>query len=263
MPDISLQSGDIPVVLITGATGNLGREIARQFSAAGYRIALNYGHDAEKAAAVARLCNIDGGQSLLLQGDVTVDDDCRRLVDQIERSWGRVDVLVNNAATTRFIPHADLDRLERDEFRRVLDVNTIGAFQMSRAAAPSLARAGRGSIVNMSSASGLNGLGSSIAYAASKSALNTVTLAMSRVLAPDVRVNAICPAFIEGGWMKAAMGDDAYEQFRSDAISRTPLKRAASPEDVSRAVLWLARDASHLTGELLRMDGGLHLMSGR
>jgi 3-oxoacyl-[acyl-carrier protein] reductase len=168
-------------------------------------------------------------------------------------------VLVNSAGASKLVPHADLDGLTADDFRRIYAVNAIGPFQMMRAAAPHLRASGDGAVVNVSSGAGIGARGSSIAYAASKAALNNLTLQMARVLAPEVRVNTVCPALIEGRWMRSLLGN-RYEEHLAQARGRNPLRRVCTPEDVARTILWLIDGAGTLTGECLSMDGGQHLL---
>lgn len=250
-----------PVVLVTGATGGLGRQIALRFSKEGGRVALQFRSDAAAARRIRDLCLSAEGDAILVQGDLCRDQDCRRIAEEVTDQFGRIDTLVNNAAITERVDHENLEGMRSEAFRNILDTNVVAAFQMIRAVAPHLAESGAGSVVNVSSASGIDGMGSSIAYAASKAALNVMTFSLARALAPAIRVNAICPAFIENEWMLRALGESGYEDLKRKVTSRTPLRRAATTEDIANAVLWLARDAVHLTGELLRMDGGLHLGS--
>ncbi|CAN5573534.1 SDR family oxidoreductase [soil metagenome] len=253
------------VALVTGATGGLGAAIARQLAAAGCRIAVHYGHDAAKADAVVADCIAAGVEAIAVSGDLSDDATCRRIAAEVGAAWGRIDVLVNNAAITRFIPHDDLEALDSDVFREVLDVNLMGPFQMTRAAAPCLRASGAngaGSVVNISSTAALAGTGSSIAYAASKAALNNLTLTLARALAPAVRVNAVVPGFIANDWLLKGIGAERFAALVTAQTAATPLKHAATPDDVAEVVVWIALSARHLTGELVRVDGGHHLGPG-
>ncbi len=250
------------VALVTGATGGLGSAIARQLAAAGCRIAVHYGHDAARADAVIADCIAAGGEAIAVSGDLSDDATCRRVAAEAGAAWGRIDVLVNNAAITRFIPHDDLEALDSDVFREVLDVNLMGPFQMTRAAAPWLRANGAGSVVNISSTAALAGTGSSIAYAASKAALNNLTLTLARALAPAVRVNAVVPGFIANDWLLKGIGAERFEALVTAQTAAAPLKHAATPDDVAEVVVWVALSARHLAGELVRVDGGHHLGPG-
>jgi 3-oxoacyl-[acyl-carrier protein] reductase len=255
-------AGEPRVALVTGATGGLGSTIARQLAAAGCRVVVHYGHDASKADRVIADCVAAGGEAVAVAGDLGDDAACRRIVAEAAAVWGRLDVLVNNAATTRFIAHPDLEAMDGETFRRILDVNLLGPFQLMRAAAPWLAASGAGSVVNVSSTSGHLGGGSSIAYGASKAALDNLTLSMARVLAPGVRVNAVVPGFIANDWMRNGVGDERFAAMSHAQKAASPLQQVTTSEDVAEVAVWLALSARHLTGELIRVDGGLHLGRG-
>jgi len=173
--------------------------------------------------------------------------------------WGRIDGLINNAGTTKFVNHTDLEGLTAEDFQRIYAVNVIGAYQMTRAVAPQMKAQGRGAIVNVSSIAGVMGIGSSIAYAASKGALNTMTLSLARALGPEIRVNAICPGFIQGRWLRSGLGDAAYEAALAQQERTTPLRRAGTPEEMAQAAVWFIEGADLVTGELLIVDAGAHL----
>jgi 3-oxoacyl-[acyl-carrier protein] reductase len=173
--------------------------------------------------------------------------------------WGRLDILINNAATTKTIPQHDLEALTAEEFHRTYDTNVVGNFQMTRAAAPHLKASGNGSVVNISSIGAFRGNGSSIAYGASKGALNTLTISLARVLAPEVRVNAICPGGLLGNWTRKIMTEEGYQRRVQEAETDYPLRRAVWPQDVARLAVWLCEDANTMTGEAFRMDSGQHL----
>jgi len=204
------------------------------------------------------VCQAAGGQAMLVQADVSSDDDCRKLAQIVLEKWGRIEGLVNNAGTTKFVPHGDLAALDAADFQRIFGVNVIGPFQMVRAVATAMQRQGAGSIVNVSSIAGLTGMGSSVAYAASKGALNTMTLSLARALGPAVRVNAVCPGFVETRWLTSGLGAE-YEARKKNYEAITPLKATVLPEDVDDAVLWLLEGAGKVTGELITVDSGVHL----
>ncbi len=162
----------------------------------GARVVINYTKSIKEAEETLGQAKAKGVEALLAQGDVSSDDDCRRIVKHTVDKWGRIDMLVNNAGTTKFADHADLSALNADDFLNIYKVNVVGAFQMIRAAEPHLKASGFGRVVNVSSIAGVLGVGSSVAYAASKGALNTMTFSLARALAPEIRVNAVCPGFI-------------------------------------------------------------------
>ena len=182
------------------------------------------------------------------------------MVDQTVDKWGRVDVLVNNAGTTKFNAHDNLEGLSKEDFLRIYSINLVGPYQMIRAVAPHMKKAGKGAIVNIASLAGVKAIGSSVAYCASKAALINMTVALARVLGPEIRVNAICPGFIQGEWLKAGMGLEKYEKTKSRLESTLPLKMTATPEIIADTIRYFIEDAVLVTGETLLLDGGHHLI---
>src|SRR5207237_3903230 len=189
--------------------------------------------------------------ALVVRGDVAQDADCRRIAAAALERWGRIDGLVNNAGTTKFAPMRKLDALDAADFQRIYAVNTIGAYQMIRACEAPL-RAARGAVVNVSSISSTMGLGSSVAYACSKGALNTLTLALARALGPDIRVNAVLPGFTETRWLKQGLGP-AYDRARDAYRAQSALSDTMTPDEVAEAVVMLLF-AKKITGQLLTVD---------
>jgi len=247
--------------IVTGASSDdgIGSECAKILASRGCNVVVNYATNRAGGEKVAAACAAEGAQSLAVQGDVSKDDDCRALVLAAVEAWGRLDVLINNAAVTKTIPHRRLDLLDADEFHRSYAVNLIGNYQMCRAAAPHLKATGDAAIVNISSIGAMRGAGSSMAYAASKGALNTLTISMARALAPQVRVNALCPGGLLGSWTRKIMTAEQYEARVRQAQTEFPLQRGVWPIDVARAALFLIEHATVMTGECLRMDAGQHL----
>jgi 3-oxoacyl-[acyl-carrier protein] reductase len=246
--------------VITGSATGIGAAIAVSFAEAGANVVINYSKSEAEAQATAVLCAQSGADVRIVAGDVAKDEDCRRLAAAACDAWGRIDILVNNAGTTKFAAHRNLDALSAEDFARLYAVNTIGAFQMIRACEAALKASGEGAVVNVSSIAGIAGVGSSVAYAASKGALNTMTLSLARALAPEIRVNAVCPGYVATRWFKDRFGPERFEQITAEQAEATPLKRAGEPKDIADAVLFLAsRAARHITGETLLVDGGLHL----
>jgi 3-oxoacyl-[acyl-carrier protein] reductase len=249
-------------VVVTGASTGLGRAIAVETARRGAGlIVVNFASNAQDAEETARLIQAEGARAVLAQGDVSQDADCRKIVEAAAGS-GRIDALFNNAGMTKFAPnHADLDAVDAEDFLRLYSVNVVGAFQMVRAARSLLEAAPQpGAVVNTSSIAGVVGNGSSVPYAASKGAMTTMTLSLARALAPSIRVNAICPGFIDTPWFGKAMDADRVDRLRAGAAAATPLKVASTAEDVAGAAVFLASPASrHVTGETLLVDAGLHL----
>ncbi len=248
------------VAIVTGSATGLGAATARFLAAKGWHVVVNYAHSESDAKRTCADCERAGAEVLLVRADVGEDDECRRMVEATLKRWGRIDALVNNAGTTKYVKHDDLDGLGADDFTRIFRVNVIGTYQMIRAVAAPMKAVGRGSIVNVSSISAVTGIGSSVAYAASKGAVNTMTLSLARALAPEIRVNAVCPGFIATRWQEAGLGGrEALERRIREVEESVPLRRANTPEDIAAAVVWFVEGAEHVTGETLIVDSGLHL----
>ncbi|MEZ0307858.1 MAG: SDR family NAD(P)-dependent oxidoreductase, partial [Ramlibacter sp.] len=172
----------------------------------------------------------------------------------------RLDALVNNAGVSVFGKDAAWDALDAQAFQRIMGVNVLGTFQMVRACVAAL-KAAKGSIVNVSSVAGALGIGSSIPYVASKGAVNSMTLHLARELAPEVRVNAVCPGLVTSRWFVQGIGQEGFERVKASYETNVPLQRACTPEDVADAIIWLVDGARSTTGELLMLDNGIHLGS--
>jgi len=258
-------SGDGLCAIVTGSASGLGAATAAILAKGGARIVVNYASSQTEAEQTADLCRSAGAEVVVVQGDVARDEDCRQIV-AAAAGWGRLDVLVNNAGTTKHVAHGDLDGLSAEDFQRIYAVNTIGPFQMVRAARTLLEAGAKASgrasaVVNVSSVAGISGIGSSIAYAASKGALNTMTLSLSRALAPAIRVNTVCPGYIDTPWFTKGRGEAGAKQVRDAVVAKVPLKLASSAEDIAQLVCFLASPASgSMTGEVVRMDAGMHLI---
>ncbi|WP_346296219.1 SDR family oxidoreductase [Rhodopseudomonas sp. P1] len=252
-------------VIVTGSASGLGAATAKILAKDGARLVINYASSKDDAEKTAEECRkLGAAEVIVVQGDVAKDEDCKRIIEAAA-PWGKLDALVNNAGTTKHVAHHLLDQLSADDFQRIYAINTIGPYQMVRAARELLVAgakaAGRASaVVNVSSVAGISGIGSSIAYAASKGALNTMTLSLSRALAPNIRVNAICPGYIDTPWFTKGRGAEEAKQVRDMVVSRVPLKIASTAEDIAELVCFLATPkSSSMTGELVRMDAGMHL----
>jgi NAD(P)-dependent dehydrogenase (short-subunit alcohol dehydrogenase family) len=249
------------VVVVTGASTGLGRAVAVESAAQGAKaVVINYARNREDAEETARLCQANGAETVLVQGDVAQDADCRAIAGAAQK-FGRVDALFNNAGTTTFNNHADLEGVSAEDFQSLYAVNVIGPYQMVRACRALLEAAPQpGAVVNTSSIAGVAGIGSSVPYAASKGALNTMTLSLARALAPKIRVNAVCPGFIDTPWFGKGIGEAGAERVRANAAANSPLRVASSADDIAAAAVFLASRASrHVTGETLIVDAGTHL----
>jgi ketoreductase RED2 len=237
------------VVLVTGSTSGIGLATARRFVDGGAQVVFNSVHSVE---AGEHLATTTPG-SLYVRADVASGADCLRLIAETLARFGRLDVLVNNAGTTKVIPHRDIDAATVDVWREIFEVNVFGTWQLCVAAMAAL-RESRGSIVNVSSVAGLRQTGSSIPYAASKAALNHMTTLLAKVVGPEVRVNAVAPGLIDTPWTQD------WDAARSFVRSVAPLARSGTSEDVADVIVALAT-TSYVTGQVVAVDGGFTLVA--
>ena len=243
--------------LVTGGGTGVGRATALDLAERGCAVAVNYSRSRAEAEETAAAVRAKGVHAVALQADVADDAACRALVAGAVRELGRLDVLVQSAGTTSFIPHAKLDDVGDADWERILAVNLRGPFQCARAARGAIDASGGGEIVNVSSVAGIAGIGSSIPYCASKAALNLLTVMLARVMAPAIRVNAVAPGFITSRWFRDGLGDAAYEALKKGAEQRSPLRAVCTPEDVSAAIVGLIAGPDLVTGQVLVLDGGM------
>ena len=243
--------------IITGSAIGVGAAAAQLLAGKGCNVVINYTKSETEAKATVAACEAAGAEALLFQGDVSKDDDCRAMAQAAFDKWGRIDALINNAGRTIPAPPGDLEALNAQDFHDVYAVNLIGAYQMVRAVAPHMKAAGNGSIVNMSALGALNGEGSSMAYAASKGALNALTLQLARQLKPEIRVNAVCPGFIQTRWMENMLGSERYNERVQEMAATTPVQKAATPEEIAEILLWFITGTDLMTGEVMQVDYGM------
>ena len=250
---------DKKVCVVTGSSSGIGAATARLYASHGWNVVVNYSREPAPAEAVAAQCEALGAQVLVVKADVAQDADCRRLASEVEARFGRADVLVNNAGTTKFVDLKDLDGLEAEDFHKIYSVNVIGAYQMTRALAPLLRRQVGSGVVNVSSVASMMGRGSSLAYMASKGALNAMTVGLARALAPNVRVNAIAPGLVETPWLQEGLGAEGYQRGVDWYKGRAALEAVITPEDVAETAWYLGASASKTTGEVMLVDAGLRI----
>jgi 3-oxoacyl-[acyl-carrier protein] reductase len=237
------------VALVTGSATGIGRATAVRFAREGLAVAVNYSRSQKEAEQTLEEVRSHGVPAILCNASVADDRAVRAMVERCATELGGLDVLVNNAGTTHFIDHGDLDALTDEVWDDILGVNLKGTFFCCRAALPALQERG-GSIVNVTSVAGLQGHGSSIPYAASKAALNCMTKSLARAFAPQVRVNAVAPGPVLTRWLADHM--DQVER----SLLATPMRRAASPQDIADAIAFLALGSTLVTGQVLVIDGG-------
>jgi 3-oxoacyl-[acyl-carrier protein] reductase len=262
-------------VLVTGAGSGIGLATATRFVQAGWQVSFNVFDEANESAArqrLAELASLDPGvaeRCLVIRADVADDAQCRNMAQTALSHFTRLDALVNAAGITRFCDEADLEGINAADFHAIYAVNTIGTFQMARACAAALRASARealssdgptSSIVNLSSYAGIHGGGSSLAYGASKAAVNAVTLSLARALAPEVRVNAVCPALVAEGFVERLQPKSFVER-AAHQIERTPLKRVGKPAEIAETIFWICTGAALMTGEIIQLDAGLHLQA--
>jgi NAD(P)-dependent dehydrogenase (short-subunit alcohol dehydrogenase family) len=242
--------------VVTGGGTGVGRATALELARRGCSVLINYSkskNEAEKTAAEVAALGVKG---IAVEADVANDAACRKMIDAAVREFGRLDVLVNNAAITAFIRHSDLEGVKTEDWMRIFSVNVIGAFQCARAAKDALLASGDGEIVNVSSIAGLAAIGSSIPYAASKAALNNMTVSLARVFAPKVRVNAVAPGFITTRWLKDGLGEEIYDTAKKRTEESVILRKVCEPEDVAAAIINIIAGPDLMTGCVIPLEGG-------
>jgi 3-oxoacyl-[acyl-carrier protein] reductase len=240
------------VAVITGASSGIGRASAKLFAEAGARVVVGYNKGAERARAVVEGLAGSGHSAMRLPLENTAE--IRQVAAAVREQYGRADVLVNSAGFTRMVAHHDLEALDDELIDQVLTANVRGPFATIRAFVPLLRESGDGVIVNISSGAAEHGTGSSIIYGASKAALNTMSMALARVLGPEIRVVVVSPGMVHTDFVPGRT-----EEMMAKAAMATPLKRAIEPEDVALAVLSAVTHLTHTTGSIISVDAGRHL----
>ncbi len=239
------------VAVVTGSAVGIGAAIARRFASEGAHVVLNYSKSRAEAEATAAAIRKAGGRGAVIQADVGREADCERLIEAAVKEFGQLDILVNNAAITEWVELPDLEGMTGEKWDRIFSVNVKGLFFCCRAAARHM-RDG-GVIINLSSVAGFTGRGSSLAYCASKAAVNSITRSLAVALAPRIRVLAMAPGMVDTRWN--ARNPGRVQEWADKA----PLKRAGVPDDFASLALYLARDATFATGQVFVADGGITL----
>jgi ketoreductase RED2 len=238
------------VALVTGSSSGIGESIVRRLAERGMRVVVNSARSAEAGQKIAA----ELPDATYIQADIADEDAARALIQSTVDTYGRLDVLVNNAGTTRVIPHRDVAAVTPEVWTHILGVNVVGTWQTTLAALPALRATGAGCVVNISSLAGSRQLGSSIPYAVSKAAVDHMTRLLANVVGPEVRVNAVAPGLIDTPWTKD------YTRQHEAVKASSPLRRVGVPDDVATAVVGLI-DSRYVTGQVLIVDGGAALMS--
>jgi 3-oxoacyl-[acyl-carrier protein] reductase len=242
--------------LVTGGGTGVGRATALELARQGCSVLINYSKSRDEAERTATEIQALGVKGIALEVDVADDAACRDMVKVATKAFARLDVLVNNAGTTRFVLANELEKVTDEDWSRIFAVNVVGPFHCARAVKETMLASGGGHIINVTSVAAFNGKGSSIPYAASKAALNNLTIALARTLAPQIRVNAVAPGFITGRWLEQGFGP-AYEGVKKTVERMSPLEKVCDPEDVAAAIMSLITGSNLVTGQILVCDGGM------
>ena len=242
--------------IVTGGGTGVGRATALDLARRGCSVLVNYSRSRDEAEETAGEIEALGVKAIAFKADVSDDAAARKMVEAAVKAFGRLDILVNNAGTTRFVLAAELEKVTDEDWQRIFSVNVVGAFHCARAVKEPMLSGGGGQIINITSVAAFAAKGSSITYAASKAALNNLTVALARALAPRIRVNAVAPGFITGRWLEQGLGP-AYESMKRTVEQAVPLERVCEPEDVAAAIMGLITGSPMVTGQILICDGGM------
>ena len=245
--------------IITGAGTGVGAATALALAAKGVHVLINYRSSVESAKEIGAQCRQMGVDAFEMQADVSIEDACSNLVNTAVQRWGKesLDLLVNCAGITQFVPLEQLDKLNVEDFLNIFQVNTLGPFLMARAASKHMQHGA--AIVSVSSLSAQTGQGSSIPYVLSKAALNALTLSLARAFAPRIRVNAVMPGMIEGRWLLDGLGPDLYQRVKQSFTETSLLGKICSPEEIAHSLLWLLDPSCIMTGQVVTVDAGFTL----
>ncbi|MBT4522137.1 MAG: SDR family oxidoreductase [Halieaceae bacterium] len=244
------------VVIVTGASSGVGSAAAIKLATMGARVVVNYANNDAGAQQCLDQISLVGGEAIVFQADVSDDAQCKALVQAAIEQFGQLDILINNAGTTTYVQHGELDLLSDEIWQTTLGTNLMGPFYMSRAAVPEIAKQGGGEIVMTSSIASLTSNGSSMAYCASKAALNSLTRTLAKAMGDkNIRVNAICPGLIDGKWASEGWGEQ-WEDVKTFARGATPLGRICTPEDIADSLISIITGTDLMTGQITTVDAG-------
>ena len=245
--------------IVTGSAVGVGRAAALDLAKRGANVVINYSRSEDEAREAVKLVEATGAKALLVRADVSDDAQARALVQQTLDAFGALHILVNNAAMTHFVGFADLEGMKAEYWDDIFNVNVKGAFFCARAAAPAMKQAGQGAIVNVASIAGVRAIGSSIAYAASKAALINMTVALARVLGPEVRVNCVSPGYVDTEWHVRGRGAEHAAKAKAGMIAKAALKKVVTAQEMAEMCVLMLTSATAMTGEVIFMDAGVHL----
>ena len=248
------------IALVTGGAGGIGSAICQKLAEEGASVVITYNSNAEKAENLVKI--LRGSNHAIFHAPTTDAEKLKALADFIKTKYGKLDILVNNAGITTPVPHADLDGLTDEWIDKIMQTNVRGTFAMIRAckdllenATPTPPLGAGGLVVNISSVAATIGIGSNVAYCASKAAIDSITRSLGRALAPTIRVVSVSPGFVEGEYTKNF--DPSFLKMQMDS---TPMNRFATPEDVANTVFALAAYLTFTTGSIIPVDGGRALL---
>ena len=247
-----------PVAIVTGGSRGVGAEVSILLAKKGWNLAITCSSSMDAAKEICQDCETYGAETILIQADVSQPDLCAKTVKDTIDEFGKLDALINNAGTTKFNAHDNLEGLSKDDFLGLYAINTVGPYMMIKESREYLAKSDNPSVVNVASIAGVLGIGSSVAYAASKGALINMTKSLARALGP-IRVNAICPGFIQGDWLKNGLGEETYEFVKKTTEENVPLNLTCTAEQVAETICYFVESGTTITGETLLLDGGMHL----
>ena len=252
------------VAVVTGSSTGIGRATALALAERGAKVVVNYARSKDDADETLAGVRSRGAEGISVQADVTDEAAVVAMLDQARRDLGPIQILVNNAGTSTFVPFAELDLLTEDVWEDTYRTNVIASYRCIRLCVPDMRDAGWGTVVNVASIAGVMSVGSSLAYAASKAALINMTRGLARTLAPTIRVNAVAPGYVDSEWWarRGGMSTEAIDQQRARVEQSSPLQIATQPEHIAEAITWLVAGADVTTGECLLADAGSHLGQG-
>jgi 3-oxoacyl-[acyl-carrier protein] reductase len=241
--------------LVTGSASGIGRSIAVALARAGFDLGINYSRSESAARETERLARQAGARTVLLKADVSREEEVIAMIDEIDRIFGGLDLLVNNAGTTTDVPPALFNTLNVEDFDRVFAVNVRGTFLVTKHAARLLKDRDEADVINTASIVGLRPGPQPLPYSASKAAIISMTQTLAGALGPKIRVNALAPGWMEGDWMEKALGSN-YEKLMERRAKATPLKRCATADDVGATAVAIATSMRFTTGQTFIIDGG-------